>query len=274
VPPPKLSIITPSLNQGKFIERTIRSVLDQGYENLEYIVVDGGSTDSSVEIIRRYQDQLAWWVSEPDRGQSDAINKGLERSTGEVIAFVNSDDYYLPGAFETAIKALERSGASWVAGASREVDEHDRLLPNEVWRPEPPTAYEGPIKGRHWWLLEPWCVPQPSCFWRREAFEEFGRFRTDLYYVFDAEFMLRLVYGGKMPALVPEVLSARVHHPGMKTRPPSSSGRRTRRKSPSVAKRSAEINRLVEILGPELSRSERRRLAAVRSLKAIGLIRA
>ena len=118
----KLSVITPSLNQGAFIERTIRSVLDQGYENLEYLVVDGGSTDQTVGVIERYSDRIDWWVSEADAGQTDAIDKGLERATGDVIAYINSDDYYLPGAFATALGALERSGASWVAGAAINVD--------------------------------------------------------------------------------------------------------------------------------------------------------
>ena len=103
---PKLTVITPSFNQGRFIERTIRSVLDQGYPNLEYVIVDGGSTDESIEVIRRYEDRLAWWVSEPDEGQSHAINKGLERTSGDIVAYLNSDDYYLPGAFERAVAAL------------------------------------------------------------------------------------------------------------------------------------------------------------------------
>ncbi|MCA1632245.1 MAG: glycosyltransferase [Acidobacteria bacterium] len=96
---PKLSIVTPSFNQGKFLEETIRSVLDQGYEPLEYIVIDGGSTDESVRIIRRYEKHLAYWVSEKDRGQVHAINKGIERATGDLFAYINSDDVYLPGAF-------------------------------------------------------------------------------------------------------------------------------------------------------------------------------
>src|SRR5215212_1922098 len=116
---PKLTIITPSFNQGRFIEKTIASVLDQGYENLEYIVVDGGSTDETLDVLERYDDRLAWWVSEPDGGQTDALNKGLRRATGDIVAYINSDDHYLPGAFEHAVGALERSGATWAAGSGR-----------------------------------------------------------------------------------------------------------------------------------------------------------
>src|ERR1044071_6876404 len=100
----KLSIITPSFNQGRFLEETILSVLNQGYEPLEYIVIDGGSTDESVSIIRRYEDKIDYWVSEKDRGQVHAINKGLERATGDILAFINSDDVYFPGVFKTVMK--------------------------------------------------------------------------------------------------------------------------------------------------------------------------
>src|SRR4051794_9244743 len=114
VVPQRLSIITPSFNQAAFIDRTIRSVLDQNWPDLEYIVVDGGSTDGSADIIKSYEDRLAWWVSEPDNGQTDALNKGLRRASGDVVAYINSDDYYLPGAFEKAIGALEDSDALWM----------------------------------------------------------------------------------------------------------------------------------------------------------------
>ena len=93
---PKITIVTPSYNQGQFLEETIRSVILQGYKNLEYIVIDGGSTDNSLEIIHKYQDYLTYWVSEPDEGQAEAINKGFNLATGDIFAFLNSDDVYLP----------------------------------------------------------------------------------------------------------------------------------------------------------------------------------
>jgi glycosyltransferase involved in cell wall biosynthesis len=202
----KLSIVTPTLNQGKFLERAVLSVLDQGYENLEYLVVDGGSTDETVEVIRRYEDQIDWWVSEPDEGQTDAINKGLAHATGEVIAYLNSDDYYLPGAFQTAIGALERSDASWVAGAAINVDEHDR--PREtplgsIWIPTLPQHDDFRPHGAHGLVTNPWCVAQPACFWRRELFERYGPFRRDMHFAFDVEFMTRLALKGELPILLP-----------------------------------------------------------------------
>src|SRR5439155_25397176 len=107
---PRITIVTPSFNQGRYLEQTIRSVLDQGYPNLEYIICDGGSTDESVEIIKRYQHRLAYWCSEKDRGQSHAINKGFERATGDVYAYINSDDYFEPGVFECIAQAYNDGG--------------------------------------------------------------------------------------------------------------------------------------------------------------------
>lgn len=251
--PPKLSVITPSYNQGSFLEKTICSVLDQGYPNLEYMIVDGGSTDDSVEVIERYADRLAWWVSEPDEGQTDALNKGLARATGDVIAYINSDDHYLPRAFEVAIGTLERSEARWMAGAARFTDGDGRLL--EVWQPKPPSSTEDTIRGRQWWMLAPWSTPQPSTFWRRELFEEFGDFRRDMHYAFDTEFVLRLVYGGAMPELTHEELSVRVVHHAAK--------------SADVEPFRRDIRRYVAIFEPQLSPSERRRLALTRALLAM-----
>ena len=252
---PKLSLITPSLNQGTFIERTIRSVLDQGYENLEYLVVDGGSTDSTRQVIGRYEDRLAWWVSEPDDGQTDALNKGLARATGDVVAYINSDDYYLPGAFDTALGALQQSDQLWVAGAARVVDEHDRPI-EEVRRPQPPSSCEVAWpRGRHWWMLAPWSVPQPSAFWRREALERVGEFRRDMDYVFDTEFFLRLAYAGLMPELIDVELSVRVVHPEAK--------------SADRTVFEAEARRLVAIFRPVLTRRERLDLLIARVRTAL-----
>lgn len=239
-------MITPSLNQGAYIERTIRSVLDQGYADLEYLVVDGGSTDGTIEVIRRYEDRIDWWVSEPDEGQTDALAKGLERATGDVVAYINSDDYYLPGAFERALGALEATDAGWLAGAALNLDEHDRPTEERggVWIPSLPTEGEGRPPGRHWWILNHWSVPQPATFWRRQLFETYGGFRPDMHFAFDVEFMERLAVAGEMPLLLrDEKLAARVMHSDAK----SSDIRRWR----------PEYRALRRVLRPELTTRER-----------------
>jgi glycosyltransferase involved in cell wall biosynthesis len=252
---PKLTVITPSFNQGRFIERTIRSVLDQGYPNLEYVIVDGGSTDETVEVIRRYEDRLAWWVSEPDGGQSDAINKGIAGTTGEIVAYLNSDDYFLPGALHTAVGALQEGGSGWVAGGALDMEEGNPPRRLRVWRPKPPAYCEGRIAGRHWWLLVPWHVPQPSTFWRRDLFDRFGAFRTDMHYAFDAEFMLRLALGGELPQLLPEdFLAVRSVHPDQKTYEMSDSW--------------PEIHRFVDLYIDQLTPRERAQLRVARVFRA------
>jgi glycosyltransferase involved in cell wall biosynthesis len=249
---PKLSIVTPSYNQAAFLERTLRSVLDQGYENLEYIVVDGGSNDGSVEILERYSDRLAWWVSEPDAGQTDALNKGLRRASGDIVAYINSDDHYLPGAFHSAAEALGRSDALWAVGSARFVDAEDRV--SHVWEPHLPR------NGRHWWLLDPWGVPQAATFWRRQAFDRFGLFREDMHYVFDTEFGLRLAIAGELPALIDRELAVRVEHEAAKSWDTRPFWR--------------EQKRFAALFGPALTRRERALLTVNRGLLRIGFYRA
>jgi glycosyltransferase involved in cell wall biosynthesis len=250
---PRLSIITPTLNQAAFIERTISSVLDQGYDDLEYLIADGGSTDGTLEIIERYADRIAWWVSEPDAGQTDALNKALAYATGDVVAYINSDDYYLPGAFDAALRTLEEHpGAWWAAGASRFVDADGRTT--EVWHARPPGRH------RHLWLLLPWSAPQPSTFWRRVVFDELGPFRRDMHYVFDTEFALRLAYAGHPPAIVAQELAVRVVHPEAK--------------SWDIAPFRREQGRFVELFGPSLTPYERLRLRLTRVSIGLGVPRA
>jgi glycosyltransferase involved in cell wall biosynthesis len=201
---PRLTVITPSLNQAQYLERTLRSVLDQKYDDLEYVVMDGGSTDGSVDILRGYSDRLAYWTSAPDEGQAWAINRGIERSTGEVISYINSDDYYLPGAFELALPLFEDPDVCWVAGAC-EYREQDGSL-ETLWAPRLP---KGP---RPRWVRDIWYVPQASSFWRRDVFDEFGALREDLHFVFDAEFGLRLALAGVRPTLVQAPLAVRYLH--------------------------------------------------------------
>ena len=201
---PRLTIITPSLNQEAYLERTLRSVLDQGYPNLEYIVIDGGSTDGSVETLRAYSSRLAYWTSEPDEGQSHAINKGLARATGEIVAYMNSDDYYLPGAFEAVVRHFSDPSVSWVTGVCR-YERSDGSL-ETIWTPKLPT---GP---RSAWVRFSWGVPQAASFWRRDLFDRVGSFRQDLHYVFDTEFELRAALAGHLPRFVDRELAVRFLH--------------------------------------------------------------
>jgi glycosyltransferase involved in cell wall biosynthesis len=208
---PKISIVTPSLNQGAFIEQTICSVLDQGYPNLEYIIIDGGSTDNAVEIIRQYAKYLAYWCSEPDKGQSNAINKGLQRATGDIVAYLNSDDQLLLGCLEYVAETMRHTQHTWMAGGCT-YSSSDGLQP-VTWLPKQP------YNGRKQFLnvVGPWGVPQPACFWRRELFERYGYFREDLTYVFDTEFQNRLVLYGRYPFLVQRILANAIIHPESKT---------------------------------------------------------
>lgn len=185
---PRITVVTPSFNQAAYLERTLRSVLDQDYPNLEYIVVDGGSTDGSVDIIRRYEKRLAWWVSEPDRGQTDAINKGLRRATGEWVAWQNSDDIYYPGAFHDMAKAAAKNPqAGLIIGDMMLIDEHDVALRDIRY-----------VKPNYKALLaEGMLIANQAAFWRRSLQDEFGLLDEKYHCSFDYEWFLRLTRSTK-----------------------------------------------------------------------------
>jgi len=184
-PWPKISIVTPSYNQGKFIEETIRSVLLQGYPNQEYIIVDGGSTDGSLEIIRKYEPWLAYWVSEPDAGQSDAINKGWEKSDGEIIAWLNTDDTYNSCALQHVATMFHRNeSAVLLSGAANTTDVFGRTIL---------FTKESPDIDPYVMLKQSGGVPtQPSVFVRRTVIDEVGFLNIRLHYVMDWEFWIRI----------------------------------------------------------------------------------
>ncbi len=183
-PWPRISIVTPSYNQGRFIEETIRSVLLQGYPNLEYLVIDGGSTDESLGIIQKYAPWLAYWASEPDRGQAHAINKGFRLAHGDIVAWLNSDDAYVPRAFSLIAPAIGGDGDRvFVYGDCQQIDELGRPL----------VLYKGACEGLESFLLFRAWVLQPATFFRRSLLDEVGYLDDSFRYAMDIEFFLRVV---------------------------------------------------------------------------------
>jgi len=205
---PRITIVTPSFNQAAFLERTIRSVLDQGYPNLEYIIVDGGSTDGSVEIIRKYADRLAYWVSEPDRGQSHAINKGLQRATGDWVGWQNSDDVYFPGAFAHLAKAARRwPRAGLIIGDMQLIDEQDKLIRD--------LRYVRPTYSAL--LAEGNVLTNQAAFWRRSLHERIGWLDETLHYAFDYAWFLRVLRTSNEARHVPHFWGCLRYHDATKT---------------------------------------------------------
>lgn len=205
---PRISVVTPSFNQGEFLAATIESVLSQGYPNLEYIVIDGGSSDGSADVIARYAADLAYWVSEPDRGQSHAINKGLHRATGEVMGWLNSDDRLLPGSLELIGEVLGEGGTTAALAG------HCRLV-----YPDGSTLLQrGEFTSRQR-LLEAWrpyTMHQPSIWWRREVYEDVGDLDENLHLVMDYDYWLRISARHRFTN-VDRVLAEVTVHPEAKT---------------------------------------------------------
>jgi FkbM family methyltransferase len=205
---PRVSVITPSFNQARFLDQTMRSVFDQGYPNLEYIVIDGGSTDGSVDIIRRYADRLAYWVSEPDRGQASAVNKGMARVTGDIVGWVNSDDFYYPGAIQAAVDAFAADpGLAFVYGRGNRVDDDGALIePFQFSRPFDLQALTNGIDY----------ILQPTAFMRRGALAQVSPLDPTLHWTLDWDLWIRL--GRRFPArMIDHVTAASREHASTKT---------------------------------------------------------
>jgi glycosyltransferase involved in cell wall biosynthesis len=207
IPLPRISIVTPSLNQGLYIERTIRSVLDQQYPDLEYIIVDGGSSDGTIDILKKFRSQVSW-TSEKDRGQSHAINKGLALSTGEVCAFLNADDLYEPGALERVGEFFSTHPERyWLTGRCRIIDADDREIRKPV------TAYKNFwLYGGSYTVLNVLnYISQPATFWRRRILREMGPLDENLYYGMDYDYWLRIGKRYRLETMPQYLASFRVH---------------------------------------------------------------
>ncbi len=201
----RVSIITPSYNQAAYLEQTIRSVLGQDYPNIQYLISDGGSTDGSLAILEKYAPRLSWWVSEPDRGQADAINKGFAHATGDLVAWLNSDDVYAPSAVARAVRAFEaHPRAGLVYGRAVSI--------NPAGRPLNDLAFD------HWGVDDLAAfniLTQPAVFIRREAWEHAGGLDASYHMLLDHHLWLRIAARYEIVG-VPEVWAFARHHPAAK----------------------------------------------------------
>jgi GT2 family glycosyltransferase len=198
---PLVSIVTPSFNQAAYLEQTLKSVLEQDYPRIEYIVIDGASTDGCVEIIQSYADKLAFWISEKDNGQAEAIDKGLSRATGEIVAWLNSDDYYLPGAISAAVRIFqENPGVALVYGNMLAVDQNGETINQLTYRQ---LTLED--------LLCFQIIGQPAVFFRRSTLKKAGDLDPTYHFFLDHHLWLRIALQGRILHVDETWAAARYH---------------------------------------------------------------
>ena len=201
---PKITIVTPSFNQGEFIEKTIRSVILQNYPNLEYFIMDGGSSDGTVEIIKKYKKWITCWESSKDQGQTHAIDKGFIIGTGVILAYLNSDDFLMKNTLFYVAKKMKRQKTNWLSGRCLSVDKNDRILS---------CAKPFERRGIAGWVLGKCYLPQPATFWKAEALRRIGGFDISLHYSMDYDVWTRFAFAGYKPYLVNKVLAGQlIHH--------------------------------------------------------------
>lgn len=199
---PRISIVTPSYNQAEFLERTILSVLNQNYPNIEYIIIDGGSNDGSVQIIEKYQKFLTYWVSEKDDGQSHALNKGFEKSTGEILAYINSDDTYDPGAlFKIAAAFKANPHADIVFGNVAHVNKEDQVVGECRFTPFSFASL----------IYEGGALHQPGAFWGRAAHERVNGMNPKYQFCMDYDFFCRVAEHGNLKYIREHIANFRLH---------------------------------------------------------------
>lgn len=200
----RISIITPSLNQRRFVSRTARSILgQQGDFDLEWLILDGGSSDGTLDLLKSFSDPRARWISEPDRGQSHAINKGLAIASGEVVAWLNSDDLYVPGALAAVAAAFTKHPeARWLVGRCQIIDRDDRVIRSAIAR------YKGRALDRYGYraLLRENFISQPAVFWRRGFGNAVGALDESLHWTMDYDLWLRM--GARCQPLILDVVLA------------------------------------------------------------------
>lgn len=219
----KISIVTPSYNQGQFISKTIESIITQkGAFEIEYFVMDGGSADNTIKILKKYDKEIAsgkyaknnkgikfYWQSQKDKGQSDAINQGLKKTTGDVLAYINSDDTYVDGAFQKVADAFKNNpGKKWLTGYCNIINQHNEPIRNTI------------VKYKNFWLrhysynklLVLNFISQPATFWTRKILTRYGFFQEQLHYVMDYDYWLRIGSKKQNPIILLEPLANfRIH---------------------------------------------------------------